>query len=258
MVNLNCCQGKINLYHKTKQMKKTIALLLACSMIHSLSAQVKEGTITYEEKIDAHRRIPKEDEQMKAMIPPFRTNKYELLFADNKSLYKAVEEEPDLSEQPQGGMIMRFGGAENEFYKDFAKQLSVEKRDLMEKEFIVEDSIRNINWKLIDGETKTILGHVCKKATGKSERGLDLVAWYTDDITLTSGPGPFSGLPGLILGMDMNESEFVYTATAIETKVNKSDIKAPSKGKKVTPAEFVKIRTELLGDDNGAVRIIRN
>ena len=128
----------------------------------------------------------------------------------------------------------------------------------MEKEFIVEDSIRNISWRLIDGGTKTILSHVCKKATGKSERGLDLVAWYADDISLSSGPGEFGGLPGLILGLDVNKEEFVYTATDIQKKIDKSELKAPADGKKVTPAEFAKIRKDLLGDDNGAVRIIRN
>ena len=241
-------------------MKKTKALLIACIAAQSLSAQVKEGIVTYEEKIDAHRRIPKENEEMKAMIPQFHINKYELLFADNKSLYKAVEEEPDLSEQPQGGggLVMRFGGADNVFYKDFSTQMAVEKRDLMEKEFIVEDSIRNVNWKLVDGETKTIAGHVCKKATGKSERGSDLIAWYAEDISLSSGPGPFGGLPGLILGLDVNAGEFVYTAMNIQNKIDRNDLKAPTKGKKVTPAEFAKLRKELMGDGNGPVRIITN
>ena len=233
---------------------------MACLAVQALPAQVKEGVVIYEEKIDVHRRIPKEDEQMKAMMPQFRTNKYELLFADNKSLYKAAEEEPDLSEQPQagGGMVIRFGGAENIFFKNFTTQIAVEKRNLMDKEFIVEDSIRNVSWKLIDGETKTILGHTCKKATGKSERGSSLVAWYADDISLSSGPAQFGGLPGLILGLDANESEFVYTATDIQKKVDKQEIKAPADGKKVTPAEFAAIRKELMGDGNGPVRIIRN
>ena len=87
-----------------------------------------------------------------------------------------------------------------------------------------------------------------------------MTAWYADDISLSlsSGPGQFGGLPGLILGLDVNESEFVYTATDIQNKVNKSDLKAPSEGKKVTPAEFARIRKEFLGDGNGPVRIIRN
>ena len=239
-------------------MKQIIALLFALVIFQWATAQVKEGKIVFEEKIDVHRRISKENEQMRALLPQFRTNKYELLFADNKSLYQKQEEETDLSEQPQGGMVMRFGGADNIYFKDFTLQKSIEKRDLMEKEFIVEDSIRNITWKLVDGETKTILNHVCKKATGKSERGLDLVAWYTEDILLSSGPAQFSGLPGLILALDIAEGEIVITAQEINDSVKKTDIKAPTKGKKVTPAEFAKIRKELLGDGNGPVRIVTN
>jgi len=56
--------------------------------------------------------------------------------------------------------------------------MAVEKRDLMEKEFIVEDSIKNVNKKVVEGETKLIAGHVCKNGTGRSERGSDLIAWY--------------------------------------------------------------------------------
>lgn len=239
-------------------MKKIITLLMATAMVQLVTAQINEGKIVFEETIDMHRRIPKDNEQMKAMIPQFRTTKFELSFADNKSLYKAAEEEPDLSEQPQGGVVMRFAGNDNIFYKDFTTQTTIEKRNLMEKEFIVEDSIRNISWKLMDGETKTIAGHVCKKATGKSSMGLDIIAWYAEDISLSSGPAQFGGLPGLILGMDVNQGEFVYTATTFDKDVKKNDLKAPGKGKKVTPAEFAKIRKELMGDGNGPVRIVTN
>ncbi|MEI9958361.1 MAG: GLPGLI family protein [Ferruginibacter sp.] len=120
----------------------------------------------------------------------------------------------------------------------------------------MEDSIHNISWKLIDGETKTIAGHVCKKATGKTTLGSDLVAWYAEDISLSAGPDQFGGLPGLILSVDVNSGEFVYTATEIKKDVKKADIKAPSKGKKVTNEEFVKLRKELMGD--GPVRIVTN
>lgn len=237
-------------------MKRTVALFIALFIAQWALAQVKEGKIVFEEKIDVHRRIPKENEQMKAMIPQFRSNKFELLFADNKSLYQKQEEEADLSEQPQGGIVMRFGGMDNIFFKDFTSNKSVEKRDLMEKEFLVEDSLKNIAWKLADGETKTILGHVCKKATGKTDRGSEVEAWYAEDITVPAGPAQFAGLPGMILALDVNSGEFQYTALEITDKIKKSDIKAPAKGKKVTPEEFAKIRKELLGD--GPVRIVTN
>ena len=239
-------------------MKKMIAVIIAAVMVQLAAAQLNEGKIVFEETVDMHRRIPKENEQMKAMVPQFRTTKFELSFAGNRSLYKAAEEEPDLADQQQGGgIVMKFAGNDNIFYKDLTNQTSVEKRNLMEKEFIVEDSIHNLNWKLIAGETKTIAGHTCKKATGKSPMGSDIVAWYAEDISLSSGPAQFGGLPGLILAMDVNNSEFVYTATTISKDVKKADIKAPTKGKKVSPEEFAKLRKELMGN-GGPVRIVTN
>src|SRR5260370_29933376 len=113
-------------------MKKILFTMLATIAFQLLHAQIKEGKIIYEQKIDLHRRM--QDEQMKAMVPQFRTSKYELNFADNQSMYKVQEEEPDINENTgQGNIVMRFGGANSEYYKNFATQKQVEKRELGDK-----------------------------------------------------------------------------------------------------------------------------
>lgn len=240
-------------------MKKLILAAAALIAIQFADAQTKEGKITYEQKIDMYRRIPADNTQMRAMVPQFRTAKFELLFADNQSLYKAVEEEPDLTENPGNGPVMRFNmGAENEFYRNFTTKKTVEKRDLMEETYLVEDSIRSIVWKLEEGETKTILGYTCKKASGKTQRGTDVIAWYSEDIPVASGPEQFNSLPGMILGVDANKGEIVFTALTLDKKVQTKNIKAPTKGKKVTNEEFAKIQKELFGNQNGPVRIVTN
>lgn len=240
-------------------MKKLFFLLITGSAFQVANAQT-EGMIVYEQKMDMHRRIPKEDEQMRAMIPQFRSSKFELLFADNQSFFRPVEEEQDLSENNGGGgvTIRMMGPADNLYYKNFATQKIVEQRSLADKDYIIEDSIHNLPWKLVDGETKTILGHVCKKATGKTPRGSDVIAWYAEDMSISSGPGDYGGLPGMILGMDLNSAEIVFTAVEIKKDVKKSEVKAPSKGKKVTRTEFEKIQKELFGDGNGPRRVIIN
>lgn len=239
-------------------MKIVSSLIVLTSLAIGASAQTKEGKIIYEQKIDLHRRIPAENAQMKAMIPPSRTVKFELYFGDNQSLYKAVEEDPDLSNENSGGVVMRFnGGAENEYYRNFSTKKAIEKRELMETIYLIDDSLRSQQWKLEDGETKTILGHTCKKATAKSERGSDVIAWYAEDIPVAAGPELFNGLPGLILGLDANKGEIVFTAVSLNN-VDKKNIKAPTKGKKVNQAEFAKIQKELLGNTPGGVRIVTN
>ncbi len=240
-------------------MKKLWMAATALLWLQTSEAQIKEGKITYEQKMDVWRRIPEDNQQIRAMMPQFRTAKFELQFADSQSLFKPVEEEPDLSEQNNGGVVIRMGaGGENEYYKNFITQKAIEKRELMEEVYLVEDSIRSIVWKLEEGETKNILGYACKKATGKTERGSDIVAWYCEEIPVASGPEQFNGLPGMILSIDANKGEFVFTATALDQKVEKKNIKAPAKGKKVNGAAFAKIQKELFGNQQGPVRMIVN
>lgn len=240
-------------------MKKVFLALVVLLCLQAVKAQLKEGKITYEQKVDMHRRIPADNQQMKSMIPQFRTAKFELLFGDNQCLFTAVEEAPDLTEENNNGVVIRMNmGAENEYYKNFNTKKAVEKRELMQEMYLVEDSIRSIVWKLEEGETKTILGYTCKKATGKTERGSDIVAWYCEDISVTAGPDQFNSLPGMILGVDANKGEIVFTATSIDKKVDVKKIKAPTKGKKITNADFAAKQKELFGNQPGGVRIVTN
>ncbi len=238
-------------------MKKILFAALAVSAFQFANAQLTEGKIVYEQKVDLHRRM--EDEQMKAMIPQFRTSKFELNFADGQSIYKAQEEEPDITENNgNGNVVMKFGGANSEYYKNFIKQKQIEKRELAETDYIIEDSIKHITWKLID-ETKNILGYNCKKANGKTERGSDVEAWYTEEIPVSTGPETFNGLPGMIMQIDINKEEIVITATGLEKSANKKELKAPSKGKKITPGDFAKLEKEIFGNQSGPViKINRN
>ncbi|MBP6287056.1 MAG: GLPGLI family protein [Ferruginibacter sp.] len=239
-------------------MKRTLSFIAAVVCLQAATAQVKEGRITFEQTVDMYRRIPEENQQLRSMIPQFRTEKFELLFADNQSLFKSVEEEPDMTEQNSGGgVVIRMGGSgENEYYRNFNTQKAVEIRELMDDLYLVEDSIRSLGWKLEEGETKTILGYTCKKATGKTTRGSDIVAWYSEEIPVPSGPEQFSGLPGMILGLDANKGEIVFTAKVLDKKADRKNLKVPSKGKKISSSDFLAKQKALQG--NGPVRIVTN
>ena len=239
-------------------MKKLVFVLATITLGNIVIAQVKEGTLLFDQKIDMHRRIPAEDAQMKAMLPHYRTNKFQLSFGDGQSFYKMQEAEPDVTDNGGGGgIVMKFGGGNTEYYRNFNTHMEIDKKELAEKSYLIEDSLHSIKWKLAD-DTKTILGFNCKKATGKTEKGSDIEVWYTEEIPVSSGPEIFSGLPGMILFVDINKGEFVYTATELKKTVDKKELNAPSKGKKMTPSEFAKLQKEILGDQSGPIRIIRN
>lgn len=240
-------------------MKNVCLILIAFLFLQTTEAQVKEGKITYEQKVDMYRRIPEDNQQLRSMISQFRTSKFELFFGNNQSLFKAVEEEPDMTEQNNGGVVIRIGGSpDNEYYRNFSTQKSVEVRELMEELYLVEDSIRNLAWKLEEGETKTVLGYACNKALAKTSRGTDVVAWYCEDIPVASGPEQFTGLPGMILGLDANKGEIVFTAVAVDKNSYSKNLKVPTKGKKITQAEYLAKQKEAFGNQPGGIRIVNN
>jgi GLPGLI family protein len=160
----------------------------------SLSAQTGEGKITYEQKINIHKRLPPEAEQMKAMIPEFQTNTMELYFTPTTSLFKMAKTQADQlpSADGSGGPRMRmgFGGmsGDAETFRDYDNELVIESRELGPKRYLIDDTLRPMKWKLED-ETMTISGFECRKATTNIQ-GFGMGG----GMAMRSGGGP--GRPG--------------------------------------------------------------
>ncbi len=253
-------------------MKRIILLLgIIVSLVagvNVLSAQSSEGVINYEVKINMHRRIPKERENMKAMIPEFGTEKQQLFFNGNESLYKNVEEdsEEDMASTPGGGgggMTIRLNSPKIHIYLDNATQMRLSQQEFMGKEFLVSDTMKISPWKF-GTETKTIQGYECKQAyytdESRPEQKMEVTAWYTDKIRPFLGPERFQSLPGTILAVDVNNGERVIVAKSIEFRpLKKNELKAPSNGTKMSQAEFramVDEQMKKMGGQGGF--IIRN
>ena len=69
-------------------------------------------------------------------------------------------------------------------------------------------------------------------------------------------------MPGLILELNINDAEIVYTPLEIVTKdFDKTIVKAPTGGKKISSKDFQRMQEEEFGaNPNGGptIRIIRN
>jgi len=261
-VNLFGKYAGIDLFLKLLNMKKLLCLFLCSLVIQFVSAQVKEGMIIYKRKVDLHRRIT--DESMKTMMPHFDSSKLQLIFSGNESIFKKLPEEKDIRDNAGDDgnrIVINMGGPENETYKDFAMEKIIELRELGPKKYIIEDTLHKQNWKMED-ETKMINGYNCKKATTKNRENKDVIAWYSEDIQCPSGPEQFGGLPGMILELNINDAEMVFSAIDIQIKdFDKKLVKAPSNGKKITRKEFQKMVDDQFGPNPGGgpvLRIYRN
>ena len=69
-------------------------------------------------------------------------------------------------------------------------------------------------WEFVQG-TMNVCGNECKKAI-TTFRGRNYIAWYAPKIPISDGPWKFWGLPGLILKITDDKSEYSFECVAIE------------------------------------------
>ena len=248
-------------------MKKLIAALLI-SLPFMIMAQT-QGVIQYEETVSFQIDLPEGMEEFKSQIPNSQTNKMDLTFTEEVALYEPAKSNEDPQDvtmgSEEGGMMikMKFDMPENKTFTNIAEGTMIEKQDFMGKKFLITGDVEKYKWKLT-GEQKKVLDYVCQKATYQDSTR-NLVAWFTPQIPVATGPGSISGLPGMILKLDRNDGEMVVVATSVELKeIEKKTLKAPKKGKKVSQEEFQKIQDEKMKEmeeefgGSGSRIIIRN
>ncbi len=237
-------------------MKKSV--LIAAMTINSIightqsSPQVTSGTVTYEEKMKIEIKLEGESEQYSEMLPKERTDKKTLLFSPEASLYQnsGSAENEEIQEQEGGAVVMRIYNDDEKIFRDLVANTRTEQREFMSRTFLIQDDAGKSDWKLTGGQ-KTILGYACQEAT-REEDGRKIRAWFTSSIPVSTGPGTYGNLPGLILAVEVNDGQRAITAVSLESGVvDLSKLKKPKEGKKVTAQEFKKIVDEKMKEMGG-------
>lgn len=268
LINLHFIITKIDLLTQNVYMKKLIFPLVALAVTQIAAAQMKEGKVIYESVMQLNFQVRGGGPEMPD-LPKAQKRQYELLFGNNQSLYQPlpdIQGEANQMQGPAGGpqiRIMSFGG-DAVTYHNFETGTRVSERELSAKTYLVEDNINKLNWKLTD-ESKTILNQRVVKATAERyssrmmmnmENGVmtrkevpdtaRIVAWFAPNIPVSAGPDFQGQLPGLILEVDINNGRTVITAIELSPKVNVASIKAPSRGKKISQADYAKEQQKML------------
>ncbi len=236
---------------------KLINSLMAIMLPLFAMAQSTEGEVTYIEtvKFELHLEGP-EAEEMRKMIPPTQSFPKTLLFNADASLYtdKAGTEEEgnvDIKGNSGGGEFqIKMMRPDNKLYRNIAEGTTLESREFFGRYFLITDKAKSPAWK-ITGEQKKLLGYVCQKATVQLDSATNLVAWFTPQIPVSTGPSINAGLPGLILELNMNGDQRTIVASQVDLKkLPKDALAKPSKGKEVTAEEFKKIEEEKMKEMN--------
>tara|TARA_R110000744_G_scaffold69691_5_gene141328 strand:+ start:980 stop:1792 length:813 start_codon:yes stop_codon:yes gene_type:complete len=246
----------------------------------SIQAQDFQGKAIYQSKTQVNfdfgnRNIP-EDRKKEMMERMKKANEKTFILNFNKtaSIYK-VEEKLEQPGERGGGRGPRFGamaGNDGDLYKNIQDQKYLVKNELLGKIFLIDDELEALDWKM-ESESKQIGNYTAFKATavktikrpnmstifrrpGRGEENdeekkgeefiikeVEIVAWYTPEIPINQGPGLYWGLPGLILAVNDDVTTIVCSEITLNPS-EKIEIKAPSKGKQVTQAEYDQISQE--------------
>ena len=232
-------------------MKKLTFVLVLCSL--SLISFTQEwqhsGIISYNASRKFEMKLQGDgNSEIAEMLPKEQKSKKELLFNQDKSLYRNQvsdnNSEMEISQETAGmNLTIKLVEPDEFVFTDMKNRIKIEQREFMSRTFLIQSSIDTIKWK-ITGNQKEILGYNCLEAelAGAEKK---TVAWFAPEIPIQTGPDGFTGLPGLILSVNVDNGNRILTAGKIDFKeIDPKEISKPKKGKKVTLQEFDKIVEE--------------
>ena len=195
-------------------------IVVACFTVKATAQQfINKGIIEFEVITNVKKTMGNSfwAEQLKDLMPTFKTAYYNFTFADNKSVYKFNRYDESKAKVPE---FLRRGEDDNEWYNDFTIGQTFIQKNMFGTLLNLKDSLTSIQWK-ITNESRLIAGFNCRKAIGKILDSVYVFAFYTDEITISGGPCTINGLPGMILGVTIPR---LY-ASMIATKLTVNDIK---------------------------------
>jgi GLPGLI family protein len=233
-------------------MKAIKYISLCCFAITALQLKAQntiflaEGKIEFEKRVNLYSQIDEDNswsELQKKTMPKFKSTFFDLFFSKNKTIYQPGRENPD------NNKLWYEGVAEtNVIFSELDSSRSVSQKKVFEQVFLIQDSTRRIQWKITD-ETRTVAGFQCRRANAIIMDSIYVVAFYTDDIIAPGGPESFNGLPGMILGISLPHQHVTWFATKVSARpVTAVELKAPSKGKKVTNTTLKESLKEVMKD----------
>jgi hypothetical protein len=226
-----------------KRITIVIGVIICMMAAHLVLAQITEGVIHYEVKVNMHRKLPPDRQAMKEMMPEFNVHQDVLFFRANESMYKTIDREEEPEDEEADGPRMMIRRPKMEIYTNHQLARVIKLQEFFGKKFLIQDTLA-----------------VLPATWYNEERKQHVTAWYTDQLQPFLGPEGLNTLPGTILQLDFNDGERLVTATKVEPRqLKKDEMKIPSGGQRTTPEEFKKMVDDQMKrmGGNGNI-IIRN
>lgn len=232
--------------------------ILLCLSLAPAALAAQEGRIAFQRTVAYEFEVPERWGDLGDQIPTGDVTDMLLLFNASESVMVPVPESGDGATTGRSGRAERIAArlrssspsrTDQETllasYASFADGTLTETREFMGRTFLIAGPRPTYEWKL-SSEQRGFLGYTVQKATAVHE-GSTIEAWFTPEIPVAAGPGPFGGLPGMILVVSVDEGRTVYAATDVALAGTGDGVIAPpERGDEVSREEYERIVAEKL------------
>ena len=213
--------------------------------------------------MDSTKMAPEQMAQIQASLKKQMEQNYVLSFNQTESTWKKEESlggGPATASAGGAVFMVATSGEGSMLYKNIADQSYVQEREVMGKEYLIQEKSEPFEWEL-SGETKKVGNYTAQKAsftkivdskrfsTGMTEMEnvkdtLQVTVWFTPEIPVSHGPENYFGLPGLILEVQNQGRTLICEKIELNPSAEPVVIERPSKGKEISLDEFKKMEEE--------------
>jgi GLPGLI family protein len=170
-------------------------------------------------------------------------NSYMLLYFDTNRSHYTYSEEKDPENEGYDWRKETLS-----YFRNFEKNTMTDWLEQVGRTYVIEDSLEAPNWRVLN-ELRDIAGHICMKAivedTLKKQK---IVAWFAQDIPCQMGPERLFGLPGMILGLDINNGTVTIEAKRFEYRNVSKELELPKKmkGKRMSNQAYIQMNADYI------------
>lgn len=226
-------------------MKKIFLILLLVSL--NGFTQNISGKVTYtismeafnEKKLDSMIESTSKSKKANSFLKEMFRNaddvKANLTFTNKESMY-SVEDNLQNDGKSKFNLNRILACGDEVYYKNIEKVENYRESSVFGELMLIE--IEPKKWEITQ-ESKTIGNYLCYKAININSKNTKMkpIAWFTPLIPISFGPKEYSGLPGLILEIEMFNSKIVASKIVLNPN-EEIIIEKPVKGKRITLEEF--------------------
>lgn len=186
---------------------------------------VKSGEIVFEKRTNLEKRFEgsKRMGSTNDWMKKPKTDEYILYFNDSTSLFMPVL--PEVGDEDREWSTMK-----NTTFQNINSQKLEREFSFYGTKIYMLDSLKKREW-IITESKRTIAGFDTKQALWIANDSTKIYAWYAEKIIPSVGPESFSGLPGAILGLALEDGGVVYFAKEVKPLTKKNFAKEMPKGK---------------------------